>query len=283
LEEQLSRMTPDQWDTILNFSLEYHAENELFSTFHAILADVPIRREAVIRWMERESQLVFALLKKFPPDNSCSLPEETAPLVSYIVRNIIRSANKFGIASLVALEKIAASIARIPMQEYFKLLTLASLSVRVPQLAQEILLVLNESRAEAIAESGASRYAHKHALAVAFDLAEEAADECPCDENGRPKKQKNAPIIVQLAPDSENSHLVKAFVRIDLRTSVRLHSHVRLQAASKPEKEWLEAPVMDGLVTQAMKGELRIELLHPAPPEMSRMDWKMYSAGIIGT
>jgi regulator of nonsense transcripts 1 len=32
-----------------------------------------------------------------------------------------------------------------------------------------------------------------------------------------------------------------------------------------------------------MKGELTIELNHTAPPEMARMDWKMFNAGSIGT
>jgi regulator of nonsense transcripts 1 len=31
-----------------------------------------------------------------------------------------------------------------------------------------------------------------------------------------------------------------------------------------------------------MKGELKIELMHPPPPEMEAMDWNLYNAGIIG-
>ena len=281
-QEMLFDMTDEQRDTIMDFALEFHAENELFSTFRTFLASSPIQRDTVSKWIEREPQLVFALLKAYPPDDSCLLPDEISPLTRCVVRNIIRSANILGIATLVALEKIAASIAQLPVEIYLELLTLASLSIRAPQTAQEILLVLNESRASIIAESDASRYVHKFALAVAFDLAEEATDECPCDEDGKPKKQRTAPAIIKLDHVLAKPGHAKGHVRIDLRNSVRLHSHIRLQAASKPEKEWIEAPIMDGVVVQAMKGEILIELLHPPPPEMSRMDWKMYNAGVIG-
>jgi regulator of nonsense transcripts 1 len=39
---------------------------------------------------------------------------------------------------------------------------------------------------------------------------------------------------------------------------------------------------MDGVVTQAFKGELKINLFHPGPPEMEAMDWNLYYAGSIG-
>jgi hypothetical protein len=40
---------------------------------------------------------------------------------------------------------------------------------------------------------------------------------------------------------------------------------------------------MDGVVVQAMKGELQVELLHTPPPEVASMDWKMFNAGVIGS
>ena len=283
IQAKLEDKTPQQLDTVMGVALEYHAEDELFWSFRALLGHLPLHGVTVIKWMDKEPQLVFVLLKVFPPDDSCNLHTEVAPLDRYIIRNIIRSANKLGIAALVALEKIATSISQISIDVYIDLLMLASLSIRAPQLVQEVLLVLNECRADAIAESDASRYAHKHALAVAFDRVEEAADECPCDEEGKPKKQRTAPTIVQLSPVPDKPNHAKASVRIDLRTQVRLHSHVHLQAASRTEKEWVEAPILDGVIVQAMKGEMIIDLLHPPPPEMSRMDWKMYNAGSIGT
>ena len=39
---------------------------------------------------------------------------------------------------------------------------------------------------------------------------------------------------------------------------------------------------MDGVVTQASKGELKINLFHPGPPEMEAMDWNLYNGGSIG-
>jgi hypothetical protein len=280
--EILAAKTPQELDKIMDIALEHHAEDELFWAFQALIRHLPLRRDIIIKWVEKEPQLVFVLLKVFPPDDSCHLQADIAPLDRYVIRGIILSANKLGIATLVALEKIAGSIAQISMDVYIDLLMLTSLCVRAQQLVQEILLVLNECRKESIAQSDASRYAHKHALAVVFDRAEEAADECPCDEAGKPKRQRTAPAIVQLSSVPDQPRQAKASVRIDLSTQVRLHSHVRLQAASTTENEWTEAPILDGIVIQAMKGEMKIELLHIPPPEMSRMDWKMYNAGSIG-
>ena len=38
------------------------------------------------------------------------------------------------------------------------------------------------------------------ALSVAMDRAEEAADECPCDEKGIPRKRRDAFPLLQLVP-----------------------------------------------------------------------------------
>ncbi|KAG5223222.1 RNA-dependent RNA polymerase [Salix suchowensis] len=127
-------------------------------------------------------------------------------------------------------------------------------------------------------------HAHRHGLAVSFDRAEEeeAADECPCDEEGKPKRQRTPPTIVKLTATETFNH-VKAAIRVDDRSSgVRLHSHVRLQAASHPDRGWVSPPIVDGIAIQSLKGELKIEVQQPLPPEATRMSWKMYNAGSIG-
>ncbi|KAG6889599.1 hypothetical protein C0995_016125 [Termitomyces sp. Mi166 len=126
-------------------------------------------------------------------------------------------------------------------------------------------------------------HGHKFALSIAFDRAEEAADECPCDNNGKPRRQRTPPTHVKLSFIADEPDHVRAIVRVDAKTEVRLHSHVRLQAASKATNRWIPAPIMDGLVVQAFKGELKIGLFHPQPPELERMDWNMYHAGITAT
>ena len=75
---------------------------------------------------------------------------------------------------------------------------------------------------------------------------------------------------------------VIAHVRIDALNPVRLHSHVRLQAATDPEKGWVKVAILDGVVVQSAKGEVKIELNHPPPPELERMQWRMYEAGSVG-
>lgn len=284
MEAHLRDRIPSQLETILEFGLLYHAEDEVFWIFKFIIRQLPIRRDLVVKWMDRHPPLVFALLKQYPPsEDSSTLSPECVHLAPHILQNIIRTANSLGMASLVAIEKLAGTISQLPLDIYFDLLWLSALSVRSQQLVQEIMLVLNDSRRSSpIPHSAAWEYGHKQALGIASDRAEEAADECPCNEEGRPKRQRTPPSQTKLTYVPDNPIQIKATLRVDARTPIRLHSHVRLQAASKVENQWLEAPVLDGLVVQAMKGEVTIELMHPPPPETERMDWNMYNAGSIG-
>lgn len=279
--QKLAQRTAEDIEKLMEFCIKYHAADELFWVF-TIIAEVRPLAGSIEAWLERHPPLVFVLLKAHPPDESSHLPANLLDLELQVVKSIIRSANAVGIASLVALEKITGTIAKLPTHDYLELLLLATLSVRPSNLVQEVLLVLNDCRASVIAESDALAYVHKHALAVAFDRAEEAADECPCNEQGRPRKGKDQPIFVKLFPVPDQPMTVIAHVRIDSPSAVRLHSHVRLMAASDPEKGWVDRPVLDAVVLLAAKGEMKMELQYPAPPEFANMQWKMFNAGSVG-
>jgi regulator of nonsense transcripts 1 len=278
-------MAMSEVDKIMEFAIKYHAQDELFLIFDNVVRRQPLSIPFITEWIEKFPQLTFALLRVFPPSEEGQLPDDLQAITHPIVRNIIRSANETRIAALVGLEKIAKSIGTLELKHYIDLLMLTALSVRAKNLVQEVLLVLNDSRLQHCPDSLADAYGHKHALGVAFDRAEEAADECPCNEDGRPRKKRQvAPASAKLkfGPNYLTNGEVIATVRIDAKSSVRLHSHVRLQAASKAENRWINAPIMDGVVVQSLKGELKINLLHPAPPEMEVMDWNLYDAGSIG-
>ena len=279
---------------LLSVCIKYHVEEEMFVIFTYAINLPTFPEEMVDLWLERHPSLVFALLRSFPPNEDGDLPDQLIPLTHTIVRSLIRSANDTKIAALVGLEKVGKSIGELETRQYIDLIMLAALSVRAKQLTQEVLLVLNDARAthspgdESAEDALAREYGREHALGVVFDRAEEAADECPCDEDGRPLRKKDrAPVQAKLLfpPDGaydEKAQII-AHIRIDAPTTIRLHSHVRIQAASKPENRWVNPIVMDGLVVVASKGELRIHLMHPAPPEMEEMDWNIYDAGSIGT
>ena len=285
MRQYLLERTMSEIEKIMTFAIQYHAEDEIFLVFAHTIDQQPFSQTFVTTWIERYPSLVFSLLKAYPPDEEAQAHPEIASLIHHIVRNVVRSANDTRIAALVALEKLAKSIGAMALDQYIDILMLTSLSVRSKQLVQEVLLVLNDCRLQHSPESAAAAYGHKHALGVVFDRAEEAADECPCNDDGRPRKKQKVPpshAKVTFGPDYLESGQVIATIRVDAKTSVRLHSHVRLQAASKAENRWLEAPIMDGVVTQASKGELKINLFHPGPPEMEVMDWNLYDAGSIG-
>ncbi|KAG6816130.1 hypothetical protein H0H87_008442 [Tephrocybe sp. NHM501043] len=284
MQAHLARKSVVEIEKIVEFALRYHADEEMFLIFSCTMNRQPLDEKALTRWMEMFPPLAFTMLKQFVTQEGSPLPTVIVAMVHSLCRNIIRSANSLGIAALVALEKMASAVADMDVEQYFDLLNLAAHGVRPKDLYQEVLLVLNDSRLNAGSTplTPAIAYGCKFALSVAFDRAEEAADECPCDENGKPRRQKTPPTHVPLTFIADEPGHVRAIVRVDARTEVRLHSHVRLQASSKATNRWIQAPVMDGIVVQAMKGELKISLLHPAPPELERMDWNMYHAGITG-
>lgn len=286
MADQLSRRMMPEIDKIMDFAIKYHAEDEIFLVFGSAITRQPVPLNFIKEWMDRYPTLAFTLLKVYPPTENDELLPELEEISHLVIRNIIKSANETKIAALVALEKLAKTIGSLPLRHYLDLLMLAAQSIRGKTLVQEVLLVLNEKRIEHCPSSPKNDYGHKHALGVAFDRAEDAAEECPCNEDGRPHKKMRVPpshAKLQFGPDYVDKGEVTATIRIDAKTAVRLHSHVRLQAASRAENRWIDAPIMDGLVVQATKGQLKIKLLHPAPPEMEVMDWNLYDAGTTGT
>jgi regulator of nonsense transcripts 1 len=290
IERPLTNAKIRDIEAILDFCIEYHADDELFLVFqHALgTGEVP-DSDFISTFLERIPTLVFVLLRVFPPSDDCRLHLELSGLgiALKIIRAIVRSANETRVAALVALEKLAGAIATIRLHDYVDLLMQVALSVRAKELVQEVLLVLNDSRLNHLTQPIPPNlvYAHKHALNVVFDRAEEAADECPCTDDGRPRsRQQTRPAQITLAfKDGPHSpFIVKGNIRVDQKHSIRLHSHIRLKATSKPENRFINTPVLDGLVIVANKGEYRFRLMQPAPQELEKMDWLVYDAGSIG-
>ncbi|RPD58072.1 hypothetical protein L227DRAFT_489448, partial [Lentinus tigrinus ALCF2SS1-6] len=138
----------------------------------------------------------------------------------------------------------------LDLATYLDLLWSAALCIRSSKLVQEILLVLHEARSSSRKSSRALEFTHKHALAVVFDRVEEAADTCPCDDYGKPRKQSTRParaklVLPQPTPEEvEGAAVINddglqgvgiavvAHTRVDLPTPIRIHTHVRMQVAS---------------------------------------------------
>jgi hypothetical protein len=280
----LSERSVAELVTVIKFSESLHEQDLVFAAFDVMLRITPLPDTQVMESLKIHPALVFSILKVHPPTEDGSLESVTPKLVLPILQTLMRCANAFSMAVLVAFEKLRATINGLEVHHYCTLVELASLCVRPMNVIQEILLVLNDMRMESTANAPVSIYAQKYSMGVALERAEEAADECPCDEVGKPTKQRSPPSRVKLhqIEDEDKDYLVKADIRIDLPNSIRLHSLVRLQSASKPEKGWVSPWMMDGVVVQAQKGELKIDLLHPPPSEMGEIDWLLYNAGSIG-
>ncbi|KAF5390123.1 hypothetical protein D9757_003870 [Collybiopsis confluens] len=276
-------ITPEQLGQCANFAWQHHAEHQLFWIFDAMLSQRPPSVATIIDWLGNHPLLVFCILKKFLPEDSDLLPEPWTDLGPAIIQHIIRAADVVPIASLYALERLKDIVAAIEFHNYLELLELVTIAIRAPQQVQETLIVLHECRQELWVQSPSKEYAHKEALAVAVDRAQEAEDTCPCDEDGRIRRQRSAPITVPLLPVEGEDFQVIAHIRVDSPSTVRLHSHVRFRAASKPEKGDIESTILDGLVTLSESGEIRVKLIRRPPPEFSRIQWYLYDVGSVAT
>ncbi|KAJ3842639.1 RdRP-domain-containing protein [Lentinula raphanica] len=279
----MEHITTQVLDQCADFAWIHHADHQLFWIFDTILNLQPMNQGLVLKWLDTQPLLVFCILKKFIADESNSLPAPWTVLGPTIVQHIIRAAHAVPIAALYALEKLKTTVAAIEFHNYLEILELAMISIRAPQQIIETLMVLHECREAVRAESPAKEYAHKQALAVAVDRAQEAADVCPCDEDGKIKRQRSAPAVVPLFAVEGDVFNVVAHIRVDSPTTIRLHSHVRFRAASKPEKGVMDSEILDGLVTLSESGEIRVKLVHRPPPEFERMEWYLYDVGSVAT
>ncbi|TCD62010.1 hypothetical protein EIP91_007628 [Steccherinum ochraceum] len=253
------------------FALEYRCEERAFWIFDASLAKETHPIDSLEDCMIMHPPLVYCFLKKFLVGDTGleRLPGELSDMVPTLLRCIIRCANELNIAALVALEKLSAHIIELEFPLFVDLMWLATMSVRSKDLVQEILLVLHDARVDVRARGEVEAYGHKHTLAVTFDRAEEASDTCPCDDAGKPRRQRTSPIRARLVPpkradriseeatpdESTPEATVMAHIRVDAITSIRIHSHVRLQVASKPEHSTLQAAVIDAQVLRASRAQ----------------------------
>ncbi|KAF8555926.1 RdRP-domain-containing protein [Imleria badia] len=283
-KQLLSDLQHEQLQTLMTFALQHRADNELYWTFGFVVTLQPVMVDMISTCLHKNPSLAYVLLKAYPPTESLLLHEQLVDLKLPILRAILRAANALGVTTLIALEKIAQSINDIETSEYVELLMLAALSIRPKTLLQETLLVLHESTSASREGSPAKAYLHKHALAIAFDCAEEAADVCPCDDTGRPRNTKSSyPVLRLVQPEGSDEGHIDVHFRVDLFLPIRLHSHVRLQCVSDPANAFIDRAVVDGVVTKASRGEITVELFHPIPPEFAAMQWRIFDAGSLAT
>ncbi|KZV92820.1 RNA-directed RNA polymerase [Exidia glandulosa HHB12029] len=273
----LSARTSEDVHELLGFAIRHRAHDHVFWIFECLLTRVPEQVDNIIHWIDRRPDLAFVVLKKFPPDDENS-QQRLHPLALTLARGVILCANSFGIASLVALEKLHVQIRSLDLVEYCDVVYLAAHCVLTADLVREVLLVLHEQRGET------TIYAEQQILAIACDRAEEALDTCPTNDQGHIRRGvKGIRTRLTSPSDAVDAKTVKADVRVDRPNSIRLHSHVRLQAASAAEGPHVDRPILSGVVIEASRGEIKIRVFEPLPPEFADMDWDIYDASSVAT
>jgi hypothetical protein len=297
----------DELHAAMEFGLRYHAQARAFWIFGEMCRRPDPQTNRIALWCIQHPQLVFNLLQHLLPSGNDSrlLEVPWSWIREDILRALLLCANRSTIAVLVGLEKFKQDLLELDSDGFCDIFWFAALTVRDRDIAHDVLLTLFEQRttSETLPRIG---YLHKQALSIAFDRIDEAWEEVRCDiEDGWPIRERDAPTRVHLLPplqqtetgpaivpvnsifQSKKPPTVRAQVRVDAASSVRIHSHVRLAPASEPEREtadaWLPREALDGIVKQARKGEVEIQLCQHPPPEFAKMEWNMYDAGSIAT
>ncbi|KAH7343653.1 RNA dependent RNA polymerase-domain-containing protein [Rhizoctonia solani] len=283
--EEIRAVEDFKLEEFLQLAWTHNAHQYAFYVFEVMSSRASEDREKlgnIQHWLGVDPAMVYALLKIYMEQNEDS--NIFRELDEVIIRSIVTSANAYSISAPMTIERLRPAVNGLTFQEFSEIMWLTACSVRSLTLAADILATLTETRAEVSSQSPALEYAHRHLWAVCLDRAEDADSECPCDDAGRPRRQKKAPPKVPLKATDEE-RVIDAQVRVDSPSHVRLHAHVRLQAASQPERgtDPRGRPIMDGVVSGIRKGELRIHLVHTPPIDFEDIEWYLYPAGDIVT
>ncbi|KAJ1308794.1 hypothetical protein OPQ81_004484 [Rhizoctonia solani] len=283
--EEIRAFEDVKLEDFLQLAWTHNAHAYAFYVFEVISSRALEDREklgSLQHWLGIDPAMVYALLKVYTQQSEDS--NILRELDEVIIRSIILSANTYSISAPITIERLRPAVNALTFKEFSEIMWLTACSVRSLTLAADILATLTETRADVSSQSPSLEYAHRHLWAVCLDRAEDADSECPCDDTGRPRRQRSAPPKVPLKSTSEE-RVVDAQIRVDSPSHVRLHAHVRLQAASQPEHgmDPRGRPIMDGIVSGIRKGEARIHLLHTPPIDFESIEWYLYPAGDIVT
>ncbi|CAE6538465.1 unnamed protein product [Rhizoctonia solani] len=283
--EEIRAIEDEKLEDFLQLTWTHNAHAYAFYVFEVMSSRAVADRNklgTLQHWLGVDPAMVYALLKVYMEQN-----EDTnvfRELDEVIIKSIIASANTYSISAPMTIERLHLAVNALTFKEFSEIMWLTACSVRSLTLAADILATLAETRSEISSQSPALEYAHRHLWAVCLDRAEDADSECPCDDTGRPRRQKKAPPKVSLKATNED-RVIDAQVRVDSPSHARLHAHVRLQAASQPEQgtDPRGRPIMDGVVSGIRKGELRIYLFHTPPIDFEDIEWYLYPAGDMVT
>ncbi|KAG8715390.1 hypothetical protein FRC08_010636 [Ceratobasidium sp. 394] len=282
--EEIRDREDEELEDFMQLAWTHNAHSYAFYVFEVKCARISVNSLTTLRhWLNIDPALVYALLKVYNDAQEEQL-ELFQTFDGIIVQSIIASANSYSISAPMTLDRLRPVVARLDFGTFAEIMWLTACSVRSLPLAADIMATLAEARMKLDTSSPALEYAHRQIWAICLDRAEEADSQCPCSDDGRPRHQCNAPALVPLFR-TEDEKIVDAHQRIDLPNNARLHAHVRLQAASQPERgvDPRGRPIMDGVVSGSRRGELRIHLMHNPPIDVENIQWHLYPAGDVVT
>lgn len=188
-----------------------------------------------------------------------------------VLTGFILSANDAKELVVAPLKSYLSRIKVLSMHQFAELVRLISLTVRIPEVAMDILLECFEPEASRLLPGRPAAVNHfvRNLIATALEHIGEAS------EKSEPRKDLLK--LHLLDQDEDGYQVVEVSFRID-SDNARLDNaaHVRLTTASAPANSLLEKRYsIEALVLQSEPGRAKFQCFHPLPPYYSHCQWKL--------
>ncbi|KAG8722964.1 hypothetical protein FRC09_005366, partial [Ceratobasidium sp. 395] len=213
--EEIRDREDEELEDFMQLAWTHNAHDYAFYIFEVMCSRISTDSLINLRhWLNVNPAMVYALLKVYYDANE----EQLALFQKFdevIIRSIIASANSYSISAPMTLDRLRPIVIGLKFPTFAEIMWMTACSVRSLPLAAEIMATLMEVRNGSDASAVALEYAERQVWGVCLDRAEEADSQCPCADDGRPRRQRQAPALVPLL-ETEDESVVDAHPRIDL-------------------------------------------------------------------
>ncbi|EAQ87610.1 hypothetical protein CHGG_04229 [Chaetomium globosum CBS 148.51] len=196
-----------------------------------------------------------------------------------ILRGYILSANEAQELVLAPLRSFLSRVRGLTFDSFANLVELAALTVRQPEIAEDILLEGFERESARLLPGRPALVRHfvHNTIAIALDHVGEASEQA--------KTRQDLLQLKLLPEDRDGYQVVEIIFRIDsVGGTPENAAHVRLTAATAPANSILAKPYsIDALVIRSEQGLAQFQCFHPLPSFYERCPWKLEYCGPFTT
>lgn len=282
--------TPEQFREVFTWLLE-RSQSLLLRSFDYLLA--ALRDDGLVNMLPSTLlptmisflkaapflSISFGRMEPVAPDNEDVDQLQMGVWSVEILRGYILSANEAQELVLAPLRSFLSRVRGMTFNSFANLVELAALTVRQPEIAEDILLDCFERESARLLPGRPALVRHfvHNTIAIALDHVGEASEQA--------KERRDLLQLKLLPEDRDGYQVVEIIFRIDSAGGTPENSaHVHLTAATSPANSILAKPYsIDALVIHSEQGLARFQCFHPVPSFYERCPWKLEYCGPFTT